>query len=160
MVGDGEESEGAQLKRGYCLHIKTLPLTPRKSSNLPCKVLQFNFSIVLRDNPLIIEEEVALSPGTEGEGSQRAPLHQPRSGFLSPSSPWPFCLFISTRGVSGRSPISTALQMIFPSVRPDQLDWWRLIGVWVRCTRRGNWGLAQAAKALWTLTLYRLKITS
>lgn len=63
MEGDGEESEGAQLKRGYCLHIKTLPLTPRKSSNLPCKVLQFNFSIVLRDNPLITEEEVALSPG-------------------------------------------------------------------------------------------------
>lgn len=57
------EGKGTQLKRGYCLHIKTLPLTPRKSSNLPCKVLQFNLSIVQGDNHLIIEEEVALSPG-------------------------------------------------------------------------------------------------
>jgi len=40
-----------------------LPLTPRKSSNLPSEVLQFNFSIVWGDNALIIEEEVALSPG-------------------------------------------------------------------------------------------------
>lgn len=54
---------GTQLKRGYCLHIKSLPPTPRKSSNLPCKVLQFNFSIVQKDNPLITAEEVALSPG-------------------------------------------------------------------------------------------------
>lgn len=44
---------------GYCLHIKTLPPSPRKSSNLPRRVLQFNFSIVLEDNPLIIGKEVA-----------------------------------------------------------------------------------------------------
>lgn len=57
--GRGDSAE----EGGYCLHIKTLPPTPRKSSNLPCKVLQFNFSIVQGDNPVIIEEEVALSPG-------------------------------------------------------------------------------------------------
>ncbi|KAI4805861.1 hypothetical protein KUCAC02_010456, partial [Chaenocephalus aceratus] len=35
----------------------------KKSSNLPSKVLQFNFSIVRGDNPVITGEEVALSPG-------------------------------------------------------------------------------------------------
>lgn len=88
----GSEGEGTRLKRGYCLHIKTLPLTPGKSSNLPCEVLQFNFSIVQRDNPLIIGEEVALSPRTEGEGSQRAsvsvgPPLPPASMWIPRSSP-------------------------------------------------------------------------
>lgn len=72
------EYEGTQVRRvwggGCCLHIRTLPLTPRKSSNLPYEVLQFNFSIVRGDNPLIIEAEVALSPGQGTGGSQRAPV--------------------------------------------------------------------------------------
>lgn len=87
MEGDGEESEGTQLKRGYCLHIKTLPLTPRKSSNLPCKVLQFNFSIVLRDNPLITEEEVALSPGQRVSPSPPASIWISHSLFAVAISP-------------------------------------------------------------------------
>lgn len=71
------EYERTQVRRvwgGCCLHIRTLPPTPRKSSNLPYEVLQFNFSIVRGDNPLIIEAEVGLSPGQGTGGSQRAPV--------------------------------------------------------------------------------------
>jgi len=66
----GGRERGYSAEEGYCLHIKTLPLTPRKSCNLPCKVLQFNFSIMKGDNPLIIVEEVAISLG------QRAKAHR------------------------------------------------------------------------------------
>lgn len=148
------ERGGLSWRGGYCLHIKSLPPTPRKSSNLPCKVLQFNFSIVQKDNPLIIEEEVALSPG------QRPRAHgEPRSGLLTPSLLWPSRRFISTRGVPGCLPISAPLQVIFPSRRPDRLPWWRLIGVWAPRTREvGGW--YKLPKAFGPPTLYRLKITS
>lgn len=122
--GRSSLGETAQLKGGYCLHIKTLPPTPRKSSNLPWRVLQFNFSIVLGDNPLIIGKEVALSPGQRPSSHReprRVPL--PPSGLLLPSLLGPFCLFISTHGVSGRLPISATLQVVLPfcEARPAPL---------------------------------------